>query len=90
MTERVITDKRILKVANRLKKLRISKGYTSYENFALDHDLPRMQYWRMERGANFRIESLLKILEIYNLSLEEFFSKELEKTLDKKNKKTNK
>jgi transcriptional regulator with XRE-family HTH domain len=87
MTERIITDKRILKIANRLKKLRISKGYTSYENFALDHDLPRMQYWRMERGANFRIESLLKILEIYNLTLEEFFSKELDKQLDKKNKK---
>jgi hypothetical protein len=46
-----------------------------------------MQYWRMERGANFRIESLLKILEIYNLSLEEFFSKELDKDLDKKTKK---
>jgi transcriptional regulator with XRE-family HTH domain len=87
MTERVITDKRILKIANRLKKLRISKGYTSYENFALDHDLPRMQYWRMEKGANFRIKSLLKILEIYNLTLEEFFSKEFDKRLDRKNKK---
>lgn len=84
MPEKLITDKRTLKIADRLKKLRISKGYTSYENFALDNDLPRMQYWRMEKGANFRIDSLLKILDVYTISLEDFFSKDFEKKLEKK------
>jgi hypothetical protein len=77
-------DKRVLKIAERLKKLRISKGYSSYENFALDHELPRMQYWRMEKGINFRIESLLKILDVYKISVEEFFSKEFDKKLSSK------
>ena len=84
MPQKLITDKRILKIADRLKKLRISKGYSSYENFALDNELPRMQYWRMEKGANFRIDSLLKILDVYKISLEDFFSKDFEKKLDKK------
>jgi transcriptional regulator with XRE-family HTH domain len=68
----------ILKIAKRLKDLRIKAGYTSYENFAVDNDLPRMQYWRMEKGCNFTIESLLKILKVYDMSIEEFFEKKID------------
>ena len=42
-------DKRIIKMCEKLKKIRIEKGYTSYENFAWDNDVPRVQYsggWR--------------------------------------------
>ena len=60
-------------IASKLKKIRIEKGYTSYENFAYQNDLPRVQYWRMEKGTNFTIKNLLKILEIHQMSLEEFF-----------------
>ena len=35
---------------DKLKDLRIEKGYSSYENFAVDNDLGRMQYWRLENG----------------------------------------
>lgn len=66
-------DSRIIKVANKLKKLRIEKGYTSYENFAFDNDLPRMRYWRMEKGTNFTFNNLLKILYIHKISLDDFF-----------------
>ena len=53
------------KIASKLKKLRIEKGFTSYENFAYQNDLPRVQYWRMEKGTNFTIKNLLKILDIH-------------------------
>jgi transcriptional regulator with XRE-family HTH domain len=66
-------DKRMIKVAEKLEKMRIEKGYTSYENFAIEHGISRMQYWRMEKGTNFTFESLLKILDAHKLSLEEFF-----------------
>ncbi len=67
-------DPRIHKIAKKIKQLRIDAGYTSYETFAFDKELPRMQYWRMEAGTNFTIETLLKVLDVHKLSLEEFFS----------------
>lgn len=77
MEKSVKIDKRVKKVAAKLKKIRIEKGYTSYENFAWDNNLPRVQYWRIEKGNNFTINTLLKILDIHKMSLEEFF-KDLE------------
>ena len=68
----------INKIASKLKKIRIEKGYTSYENFAYQNDLPRVQYWRMEKGTNFTIKNLLKILEIHQISIEDFFSKDFD------------
>lgn len=64
----------IERIASKLKRLRLQKGYTSYETFAYDHELPRVQYWRMEKGTNFTIKNLLKILDIHQISIEEFFS----------------
>ena len=66
-------DKRIQKIGDKLKKLRIAEGYSSYENFAFEHDINRVQYWRMEKGQNFTMNSLIKILDIHGLTLEEFF-----------------
>ena len=66
------------KIASKLKKLRIEKGFTSYENFAYQNDLPRVQYWRMEKGTNFTIKNLLKILEIHKISIEEFFNNDFD------------
>lgn len=66
-------DSRILKIADKLERMRIEKGYTSYENFAIEFGISRMQYWRMEKGANFTFESLLKILDAHKISLEDFF-----------------
>jgi transcriptional regulator with XRE-family HTH domain len=66
-------DARIVKMGERLKKMRIEKGYKSYEHFAFDNEIGRHQYWRIERGANFTMETLLRILDIYKISIEEFF-----------------
>jgi hypothetical protein len=66
-------DTRILQIAKRIRELRIQKGYTSYETFGWDNEIPRIKYWRMEKGTNFTISSLLRILDTHNLTLAEFF-----------------
>lgn len=67
-------EKNIKEIAEKVKKLRINKGYSSYENFAYENDLSRVQYWRLERGTNFTINYLMRVLEIHKLSLSDFFS----------------
>ena len=64
----------IAEIGERLTELRRKKGYTSYETFAFDHGLPRVHYWRIEKGkANITFKSLMRILAIHNLTFEEFF-----------------
>lgn len=65
--------KRIEAIAKRIKELRVKSGYTSYETFATDHDMPRKNYWRIESGHNFTIDTLLRITDIHGITLEEFF-----------------
>lgn len=67
-------DERIIAAGKRLRELRIEAGYTSYENFAFENELPRVQYGRMEKGTNFTIKSLLKVLDVHGLTLNDFFS----------------
>jgi len=62
----------------RIKALRIKKGYTNYENFAFEHDIPRAQFGRYERGEDLRYSSLLKVIEAFDLSPKEFFSEGFE------------
>lgn len=69
----MVEDKRIKQIAEKIKKLRIDSGYTSHENFAWDNGLSRVQYWRVESGANITLKTLLKILDIHKISLEKFF-----------------
>lgn len=69
------TEEKVLKdIGERLKQLRIKSGYTSYETFAIENELSRMQYWRMESGlTNLTIRSLIKILKIHKITIEDFF-----------------
>jgi hypothetical protein len=68
------TDKRLVKIAQKIKKMRLDKGYTSYETFAWEHEMNRVQYWRIEKGSNITLASLLKVLDIHKITLDEFFS----------------
>jgi DNA-binding XRE family transcriptional regulator len=62
------------KIGAKLTDLRKQKGYTSHEDFAYDFDIPRVQYWRIEKGkTNVTIKSLCRLLSIHKMSLEEFF-----------------
>lgn len=66
------------KISARIKQLRIEKGYTSYTQFADAHDFEQKQYWKIEEGkVDFRMTSLLRVLEGLDISAEMFF-KELQ------------
>ena len=67
-------DTRMKRIALILERMRKEKGYRSYESFAIDKGLGRMQYWRMEKGTNFQFESLLKILDAHEVNLADFFA----------------
>lgn len=67
-------DPRLKQIAQKLKQLRVAKGYSSYEAFAFDHDLPRVGYGRHEQGSNLTLKSLLRLLDIHQVSLADFFA----------------
>ncbi len=62
------------KLGERIKSLRISKGYSSYEYFAYEHNISRAQFGRYERGEDLRFSTLTKIVKAFDMTLEEFFS----------------
>jgi transcriptional regulator with XRE-family HTH domain len=68
-------QKTLEEIGLKLRDLRKKNGYTSAESFAYDYDLPRVHYWRIERGkVNITIKSLHKLLSIHKISIEDFFS----------------
>lgn len=66
-------DEQIQKIATKIKELRKAKGFTSYETFAFEHDINRVQYWRIEKGQNITLKTLLKVLDIHKITLSDFF-----------------
>ncbi len=58
----------------KLAELREKKGHSTIKDFVIAHDLPEIQYWRMEKGkTNITLKSLMKILNIHDVSVEDFF-----------------
>ena len=73
--EEEVLSNLLKRVGLKLTELRKQKGYTSHEDFAFDHDIPRVQYWRIEKGqTNVTMKSLIRLLAIHKLTVEEFFS----------------
>lgn len=64
----------VKQIAARLKALRLEKGHTSYEKFAISNDIDRSQYGKYERGVDMQISSLVKVLVALDVSIAEFFS----------------
>ncbi len=73
--ENTIEEKRLLAIGKQIRQLRIEMGYSSAEIFAYEHNLNRVSYWRIEKGCNITMISLLKILDIHKISLSEFFKR---------------
>jgi transcriptional regulator with XRE-family HTH domain len=71
-------EKEFLKVGERIKQLRIEKGYTSYEIFAFESGINRTQFGRYERGEDLRYSSLLKVCDALGVTIKEFFSEGFE------------
>jgi hypothetical protein len=69
-----ITDARLLAIGKQIKQLRKNMGYSSAEIFAYEHNLNRISYWRMEKGSNITMLSLLKVLDIHQITPSTFFS----------------
>jgi transcriptional regulator with XRE-family HTH domain len=67
-------DQELDRLAKRIKELRIKAGYTSYEYFAYENDISRSQYGRYEKGEDIRYSSLIKVINAFGLTVEEFFS----------------
>lgn len=72
------TEKQLNNLGERFKKLRKEKGFSNYEQFAFDNELPRAQYGRYENGEDLRFSSLLKVLKAMDISLKDFFSEGFE------------
>ena len=62
------------KIGVRIRDLRKAKGYTSYEDFANEHDIHRVQWGRYEKGLDMYTSTMIKITKILGVSLKEFFS----------------
>jgi transcriptional regulator with XRE-family HTH domain len=70
-----VYKKTLLTIGEKLTELRKKKGYKTRMDFALDHDLAHIQYWRIEKGAtNVTLKSLDRILEIHGISIIDFFN----------------
>ena len=58
----------------KVKELRLQAGYKSYEVFAWDNRISRIQYWKMEKGTNCTLKSLQKVISIHDLDMIDFFN----------------
>lgn len=68
-------DKEFLEIiGKRIRDLRKEKGFSSYEQFALEFDLDRKYYWSIEKGRNISLTYLKKILDIHKTTFKDFFS----------------
>ncbi|MEO0505798.1 MAG: helix-turn-helix transcriptional regulator [Bacteroidota bacterium] len=68
------TEEQLERLGKRMRELRISKGFTNYEQFAFEHELPRAQYGRYEQGQDLRFSSLIKVVKAFDMTLEAFFA----------------
>ena len=60
-------------IGDKLRELRIEKGFTSHEDFALEYNLSRRNYWEIEKGKNIEMKTLINLLTIHNITLHDFF-----------------
>ena len=65
---------RMAAVGDKLRKIRVERGYSGYDFFAWENKLSPRQYLNMEQGKNFTMNSLIKVLDIHGIKLNEFFS----------------
>lgn len=61
-------QKQLENLGNRLQELHIVRGFSNYEQFAFDNNLPRAQYGRYENGQDLRFSPFLKVLNAMDIS----------------------
>ncbi|WP_318350815.1 helix-turn-helix domain-containing protein [Aquipluma nitroreducens] len=68
------TIQQLESLAKRLREVRKARGFSNYEQFAFENEIPRAQYGRYEKGHDLRFSSLIKILKAMDISLKDFFN----------------
>ena len=63
------------KIGVEIKRMRLLAGFSSYEVFAEKNKLSKIQYFKMEKGTNFTLKSLDRVLKIHDISIINFFHK---------------
>lgn len=71
-------DKALRNLGARIKDLRQKQGYSSSEQFAFEHEIARTQFSRYENGEDLRFSSLVKVINAFGISIDEFFSEGFE------------
>jgi transcriptional regulator with XRE-family HTH domain len=67
-------DPTLIKIGAKIRKLRKQNpDYVNYEVFAFTHRINKVTLQRIERGDNYNMESLLKVLKVLNIGLSDFF-----------------
>lgn len=61
------------RIGKKLRAIRKSQGYKNYEAFAAQFNYNKVTINRIENGEDFRISTLIKLLNTFDLSLSEFF-----------------
>lgn len=67
-------DSRLSQIGNRVRALRKANTSLSAEDFANENGFDRVQYSRIENGANITMKTLLKVVDAHNITLKDFFS----------------
>jgi transcriptional regulator with XRE-family HTH domain len=67
-------DSRLSQIGNRVRALRKANTNFSAEDFANEKGFDRVQYSRIENGANITMKTLLKVVDAHNMTLKEFFN----------------
>ena len=69
-----VEDSRLSLIGNRVRALRKANTSLSAEDFSNEKGFDRVQYSRIENGANITMKTLLKVVDAHNMTLKEFFS----------------
>lgn len=68
-------DKRLIAIGEKVRMFRKSNPeFINYEVFAFTHRINKVTLQRIERGDNYNMESLLKVLDALEIKLSDFFS----------------
>ena len=68
-------DKRLVAIGEKIRMLRkANDNFKNYEVFAFTHRINKVTLQRIERGENYNMESLLKVLDALGIKLTDFFT----------------
>lgn len=68
----------VVKIARKIKQLRIKGGYLTAESFTKRHRLSRSLYIRFEKGNDIKLSSFIKIINAFDIDVAILFNDHFE------------